>query len=141
MRQFVYQPGGTLRRYVREIRWIRSEHRRIQILLPETTLTLVLRQSGRASMNRETLPNAIVSGLQQRTRLVDHAAGSSLIMIRFTEVGASAVPHDRVDLLYDRTAALEDILPRQEIDQIQNVLADTREVRRQFLAPPAWERG
>ena len=69
MRQFVYQPGGALRRYVREILWIWSEHPRIQILLPETTLTLVLRQSGRASLNRETLPNAIVSRLQQRTRL------------------------------------------------------------------------
>lgn len=134
MRQFVYQPGGALRRYVREILWIRSEHPRIQILLPETTLTLVLRQSGLASLNRETLPNAIVSGLQQRTRMVEHAAESSLIIVRFTEVGAPAVLHERVDLLYNRTAALEDILPRREINEILNVLADTREVRRQFLA-------
>ncbi|MEA2262271.1 MAG: hypothetical protein QOJ51_5096, partial [Acidobacteriaceae bacterium] len=39
MRQFVHRPGDTLRRYVREILWVNSEHSRVQVLLPETTLT------------------------------------------------------------------------------------------------------
>lgn len=130
-RHFVHQPGGILRRYVREILWVRSERPRVQVLLPETTLTLVLRQSGSASLHNETLPNAIVSGLQQRTRVVEHAAGSSLVIVRFTEVGAPAILHGRVDLLYNRTILLDDVLPRQEIDHIQNILADTREIRQQ----------
>jgi hypothetical protein len=119
VRQFVYQPEGTLRRYVREILWVRSERPRVQILLPETTLTLVLRQSGLASLHNETLPNAIVSGLQQRTRMVEHAAGSSLVIVRFTEVGAPSILHDRADLLYNRTVPLDAVLPQQEIDRIQ----------------------
>jgi AraC-like DNA-binding protein len=134
VRHFVRQPGGTLRRYVREILWVRSERPRVQVLLPETTLTLVLRQSGLTLLHNETLPNAIVSGLQQRTRIVEHAAGSSLVIIRFTEVGAPAILHDRVDLLYNRTVPLDAVLPRQEIDDIQNILADTREIRQQVLA-------
>ena len=60
--QFVHQPGGTLRRYVREILWVNSEHSRVQLLLPETTLTLVFRQSGAASLHNENLPKTIVSG-------------------------------------------------------------------------------
>jgi len=83
--------------------WLRSERPRVQVLLPETTVTLALQQSGSASLHNETLPNAIVSGLQQRTRVVEHAAGSSLIIVRFSEVGAPAILHDRVDLLYNRT--------------------------------------
>jgi AraC-like DNA-binding protein len=130
---FVHQPEGTLRRYVREILWVRSERSRVQVLLPETTLTLVLRQSGSALLKSETLPTAIVSGLQQRTRVVEHAAGSSLVIVRFTEVGAPVILHDRVDLLYNRTVALDGVLPRREIDHIQNVLADTREIRQQVL--------
>jgi hypothetical protein len=43
VRHFVHQPGRLLRRYVREILWIRSTSSRTQILLPETALTLVLR--------------------------------------------------------------------------------------------------
>ena len=107
VRQFVHRPGGSLRRYVREILWIRSEHSRIQVLLPETTLTLVLRQSGAASLHNENLPNTVVSGLQKRTRIIEHTAGSSLIIVRFTEVGAPAILHERVDLLYDQTVPLD----------------------------------
>jgi AraC-like DNA-binding protein len=132
VRQFVHRPAGALRRYVREILWVRSEHPRRQTLLPETTLTLVLRQSGRASLHSEDLPCTIVSGLQQRTRVVEHAAHSSLIIVRFTEVGAPAVLQDRVDLLYNRTLPLEDVLPRQSIEHIQNILAEEHSIQRQF---------
>ena len=134
VRHFVHHPAGALGRYVREILWIGSEHPRLQMLLPETTLTLVLRQAGRASLHSEALPCAIVSGLQQRARVVEHAAQSCLIVVRFTEVGAPAMLHDRVDLLYNRTLPLEDVLPRQQIEHIQNVLADEHSIQRQFVA-------
>jgi AraC-like DNA-binding protein len=134
VRQFVYRPAGALRRYVREILWVRSERPRTQMLLPETTLTLVLRQSGRASLYNQSLPNAIVSGLQQRTRMVEHASRSSLIIVRFTEVGAPAIMHHRVDLLFNQTVPLDNLLPRQQIELIQNVLADANSIQRQFLA-------
>jgi AraC-like DNA-binding protein len=134
VRNFVHQPEGPLRRYVREILWVRSERPRAQVLLPETTLTLALRQSGSALLDDETLPSAIVSGLQQRTRLVEHAAGSTVVIVRFTEVGAPAILHDRVDLLHNRTVPLDAVLPRQEIDHVQNILADAREIRQQVVA-------
>jgi AraC-like DNA-binding protein len=132
VRQFVHQPAAALRRYVREILWVRSEHSRIQLLLPETTLTLVLRQSGAASLHNENLPNTIVSGLQKRTRMVEHTPGSSMVIVRFTEVGAPAILHDRADLLYNQTVPLDDVLPRRQIDYIQSVLADTREISQQI---------
>jgi hypothetical protein len=134
VRQLVYRPGGSLRRYVREILWVRSERPRTQILLPETTFTLVLRQSGLASLDNHALPNAIVSGLQQRTRRIEHSSHATLMIVRFTEVGAAAIVHDRVDLLYNRTIPLDSVLPPREIDHIQNVLADTRSIPRQFVA-------
>jgi AraC-like DNA-binding protein len=134
LRHLVHRPSGPLRRYVREILWIRSDHPRLQLLLPETTLTLVLRQSGRASLHTEALPDAIVSGLQPRTRVVEHAAHSSLIVVRFTEVGAPAILNNRVDLLYNRTLPLDDVLPRRQIEHIQNVLADQHSIQRQFVA-------
>src|SRR5260370_148995 len=134
VRHFVHQPAGPLRRYVREILWVRSEHPRVQVLLPETTLTLALRQSGSALLDNETLPSAIVSGLQQRARMVEHTAGPTVVIVRFTGVGAPAILHDRVDLLYNQAVPLDAVLPRQEIDHIQNILADTREIRQQVLA-------
>ena len=131
--QFVHCPAAALRRHVREILWVRSEHSRVQLLLPETTLTLVLRQSGAASLHNQSLPNTIVSGLQKRTRMIEHTPGSSMVIVRFTEVGAPAILHDRADLLYNRTVPLDDVLPRQQIDHIQSVLADTHEISQQIL--------
>lgn len=134
VRHFVYHPGGALRRHVREILWIGSDRPRVQVLLPETMLTLVLRQSGSASMRNEALPSAIISGLQQRTRIIEHASNSSLVIVRFRETGAPAILHDRVDLLYNQTAPLDTVLSWREVDHIQNVLADTRGLQQQFLA-------
>lgn len=130
----VHQPGSILRRHVREILWLRSEHPRTQVLLPETALTMALRQSGSASLLNQALPAAVVSGLQQRSRTVEHAARSSLVIIRFTEIGGQAILHDRVDLLYNRTVALDAVLPKQAIDELQNTLVDTRDMRRQAAA-------
>jgi AraC-like DNA-binding protein len=137
LRHFVHRPGNNLRRYVREILWVNSKYARSQVLLPETTLTLVLRQSGTALLNDQDLPGAVVSGLQQRTRLVGHGAGSSIVIVRFTEVGGSAMLHDRVDHLYNRTVSLDSVLLRREIEKIQNILVDLREIRKQI---PAMER-
>jgi AraC-like DNA-binding protein len=131
---FVHQPGKFLRRHVREILWLRSEHPRTQVLLPETGLTLLLRLSGSASLFQQTLPAAIISGLQQRSRTVDHAERSSLVVVRFTEIGGAAILHDRADLLYNRTMPLDAVLPKQAIEQLQNTLADTRERRQQAAA-------
>ena len=130
----VQQPGRPLRRHVREILWVRSERPRTQVLLPETALTLVLRQSGSASLLQQTLPAAIVSGLQQRSRTVEHAARSSLIVVRFTEIGSTAILHDRVDLLYNRTVPLDTVLPKQAIEEVQSRLADTSEMEKQVAA-------
>lgn len=134
VRYSVYLPRGVLQRYVREILWVRSEQPRTQILLPETTLTLVLRQSGSASLRSEPLPNRVVSGLQSRARVVEHGQNSSLAIVRFTEVGASAIVRDRVDLLYNRTESLDSVLPQQEIDDVQNILNDVCRVEERFLA-------
>ena len=131
---FVHRPGGLLRRYVREILWVRSARPRAQVLLPETALTLVFRQSGSASLFHEPLPAAILSGLQLRSRTVEHAAASSIVVVRFTEIGGAAILRDRVDLIYNRTLPLQTVLPRQAIEEVQNALADTREIQRQAAA-------
>jgi len=133
VRQYVHRPTGPLRRHVREILWISSDQPRTQTLLPETTLTLAFRQSGSASWRDETLPYSIVSGLQQKTRTVEHGADSSFVIVRFTEIGAPAILHESADRLYNHTAPLDSLLPRSDIDRMQNSLAETHDIRRQML--------
>ncbi len=129
---FVMEPKGVLRRYVREILWVHSQAPRVQMLLPETALTMALRLSGSASLQRAVLPGAVVSGHQETTRLVEHAANSSLLIVRFTEVGASAILHDRADLLYNRMEALDGVLPHRDAEDLQGLLAETVGLREQI---------
>jgi AraC-like DNA-binding protein len=133
IRHFVHHPRPELRPFVREIIWVSSDHPRAQMLLPEITLSLVLRQSGQISLNGDRLPGAVVSGLQERTRTVHHGANSSLIVVRFTEVGAPAILHERVDLLYARTAPLDGLISPQSIERVQNLLADAHTVGEQVM--------
>jgi AraC-like DNA-binding protein len=98
------------------------------MLLPETTLTLVLRQGGAVSVHNQRLPHAVISGLQRAARVAEHTSDSSVIVVRFTETGATAIVHDRVDLLFGRTVSLDAFVPRQTLDRMQNQLADARDL-------------
>ncbi|HEY3627608.1 MAG TPA: helix-turn-helix domain-containing protein [Terracidiphilus sp.] len=131
IRHFVHRPRTDLRPFVREIIWVRSDEERVQVLLPETAMTLVLRQSGDAWLNGQTLPGAMVSGLQERTRNVRHGGASSIIVVRFTEVGGPAILHDRVDLLFAKTTPLDAFISGDYIGRLQNHLADAPAIREQ----------
>lgn len=130
----VHQPAGILRRYVREILWVHSNVPRTQILLPETNLTFVFRQTGAAFLHGLALPSAVFSGLQSRTRSVEYRSPSSTMIVRFTEAGASALMHERTDLFYDRTLPLDTVLPQSEIERVQNMLVDADSIEPCMLA-------
>jgi len=100
----------------------------------KTTLTLVLRQSGRVSIHSEALPLHHRLRSAATNRVVEHAAHSSLHHRSLYEVGAPAILHDRVDLLTIESSRSRDVLPRQPIEHIQNVLGDEHSIQRQFVA-------
>lgn len=133
IRHSVHRPRPELRPFVREMIWVSSDDPREQVLLPETMLTLVLRQSGNISYHGEILPGAVVSGLQDRTRTVQHGADSSIIVVRFTEVGAPAILHEGADVLFAKTAPLNALLPAQSVERVQNQLAEARSIHEQIV--------
>lgn len=134
LRHLAHQPCVYLRPFVREILWIESSLPRTQVLLPETALTIMLRQSGAGSLNGNSLASTLISGLQRCTRVAGHTADSTLLVVRFTETGAAALLRDRVDLLYNRTVALDNVLPRATIDSLQDILAETPTPQRKIAA-------
>lgn len=132
IRHFVHRPNNVLKNHIREILWVRSDREREQILLPETNLTLVLRLSGGASLYGEKLPSAILSGLQEWARRVKHAKESSLIIVRFTEVGAAAFLRENLDLFYSQTIPLADLIGSRKIEDIQSMLSETIDLGEQI---------
>jgi AraC-like DNA-binding protein len=113
--------------------WIESIAPRDQLLLPETSCTLMLRQSGAGSINQQPLAQAILSGLQQHARYAAHSANSSFLIVRFTEIGAAALLRERVDQFYGQTLALDTVLLPGAIETLQSHLADTPDPQQKFL--------
>ena len=141
LHHFVYRPEESLRRYVREILFLDSRAPRLQALMPETTPTLMLQQSGFSSLNGQVLPSAVVSGLQSSTRTAEVSANSAIVIVRFTEIGASVVLRDRIDTLYDLTVPLDDVLNRADVDRLQNALADAVNAQERRVAVEHFLRG
>jgi hypothetical protein len=125
-RHFVYRPGEALRPYVREILFLDSDMRRVQVMMPETTPTLMLQQSGSSSLDDRKLSPAIVSGLQSTARTVDVSSKSAIVIVRFTEIGAAAVIRDPIYCLYDSSIAIDEVLPHSDVDRVLNSLADSK---------------
>jgi len=125
VRHFVHKPGGILRRYVREILWVRRASTGTGSTAGDH-ITLVLRQSGSASLPQIVAQgdssSAVSPACNQRTRMVEHAAGSSVVIVRFTEVGAPGHTGERGDLLYNQTVPLERRPATARIDQSRTSL-------------------
>ncbi len=68
MRHFAHRPSAHLRPYVREVLWVSSDRERVQSLLRETTLTLVLRQSGDASISGGRKPMSFTQWAEKHAR-------------------------------------------------------------------------
>src|SRR5258708_4356985 len=141
LHHFVYRPGESLRRYVREVLFLNSRPPRLQALMPETTPTLMLQQLGSSSLNGQVLPSATLSGLQSKTRTVELSANAVIVIVRFTEIGASAILRDKIDTFYDLSIPLDGVLNRADIDRVQNALADIVNVQERGVAIEDFLRG
>jgi AraC-like DNA-binding protein len=133
-RHFVHRPAEALRRYVREILFLDSDVRRVQVLMPETTPTLMLQHSGSSLLADRNLPSAIVSGLQSTARTVDISSNSAIAIVRFTEIGAAAVIKDPIHSLYDSSIAIDDMFHHSDVDGVLNSLSDSKSLAERALA-------
>lgn len=134
LHHFVYRPREAFRRYVREILFLDSEARRVQVLMPETTPTLMLQQSGSSTLGGGKLSCATVSGLQSASRTVEVFSNSAIAIVRFTEIGAATIIRDPMHSLYDSSIAMDDLLRHSDVDCVLNSLADSKGVSERTVA-------
>src|SRR5580658_519480 len=94
----VVAPADRLRPFVRRFEIIETFSERVHTLLPETSAIACFRLDGVARMHGSSaLPAALFSGVQDRTRLVTHLAGSHVLLTVFTDAGAAAFLREPLD--------------------------------------------
>jgi transcriptional regulator GlxA family with amidase domain len=132
MQHHVYRPTASLTPYVREFLVIRSRMPRAQVLLPEPGATIAFWLSGSATVDGQTIPPAVISGLQSQQRTANHTADTIMVVARFTPTGATAFLNDRSDLLYRQTIPLDLVLGAREVDLALEQLSEAQSLAEQI---------
>jgi AraC-like DNA-binding protein len=106
-------------------------------LLPDTNFMAELRFSGEHALDggRE-LPRAAISGLWDTARARLYRGGTGILLVMFTESGASAFLRKPLDALFNTTTAIEHVLEgAPELDALDERLAAAKDhVRRIQIA-------
>src|SRR5579859_4668654 len=121
----VLEPWTQLRPFVKRFEVVRSLTERAHTLLPDTSLVACLRLDGTAMLHGgQALPTAILSGLQDRARMLTHLPGSLVLLTIFSEAGAAAFLREPVDLLFNETMPMDSLLRRSQLDDLHSQAAE-----------------
>jgi AraC-like DNA-binding protein len=127
----VLQPSVALRPFIKRFEAVQSLTERMHTLLPDTSLVACFRLDGVALIDgASTLPGAILSGLQDRARMITHLAGSQVLLTVFTEAGAAAFLNEPLDLLFNQTMPIDCLVRRSRLDKLHEQLVDAGDFMR-----------
>jgi len=127
----VLPPSAPLRRFVKRFEITESHVERTHTLIPDTSVVACFRLAGTAFLNESSvLPDAIVSGLQDRARRVNHLRGSRVLLAVFTEAGAAALLREPMHRMFNQTIAMECLLRRSLWSEMHEEIIDIEEHRR-----------
>jgi len=134
---FAQAPCEALRPFVKRFVIVEFPFDRKLKLLPDTNFTTELRFRGEHALDGDReLPRAAISGLWDTARTRIYRGGTGILLVMFTESGASAFLHNPLDALFNTTTAIEHVLDgAPELDVLDEQLAEAKDhARRVQLA-------
>jgi AraC-like DNA-binding protein len=128
-------PSAALRPYIQRFLIVEYTSGWSNTLLPGTGLVAAFRFKGECRINGAKAPNALVTGIWDRTRTLIHAGRCANVLAMFTPTGAASFLREPVERLFNGTLAMEHEAGRSEIDLIEEQLLETSrdEVRVQVV--------
>jgi methylphosphotriester-DNA--protein-cysteine methyltransferase len=115
-------PSARLAPFVSELLVVEVGEETTRVRLPEPGLVLGVRYAGAATLLEDgaaiRLPDATLAGLATRARRMRTAAGGAVVLARFRPGGAAQFFDEPLHELLGATRALEDLLPRSEVDRV-----------------------
>lgn len=118
-----FAPAPRLAPYVGVIRVVETREAATRLLIPEPSLTLGFRYGGSASLVGEDgavvarMPEATLAGVGPARRM-HTSAGGGIILAAFRPAGAAQFFAEPMHELHGRTVALDDLVPRRDIDRV-----------------------
>jgi AraC-like DNA-binding protein len=134
---FAQAPCEALRPFVKRFVVVEFPFDRKLKLLPDTNFTTELRFRGEHALDGDReLPRVAISGLWDTARTRIYRGGTGILLVMFTESGASAFLRNPLDALFNTTTAIEHVLDgAPELDVLDEQLAEAKDhARRVQLA-------
>ncbi|MBO9203468.1 MULTISPECIES: helix-turn-helix domain-containing protein [Niastella] len=120
-------PSPALQPYIKNFLIIDCEQEMINRILPDTSIVIAFRLRGTVSYTdngaKHTLPQSVISGIRESSRLVDYAKDTTNLLVIFKEGGAAAFFKEPMHELGSISVSLEHLLQRSKVNAIEEELA------------------
>lgn len=122
-----YRPDDVLTPFVERYMIIRSEHGTDNHILPDTSVVMAFRLSGRISYREKEetndLPQSVVTGLRNSSRRIRYATKSAALLVVFREGGAAVFLREPVHELFGLHIPADCLTPRSILAETEEKLA------------------
>jgi AraC-like DNA-binding protein len=109
----IQEPTQALRPLIKRFVFVEFPFDRKLKLLPDTNLIAEFRFRGENALDGGTnLPRAVISGLWDTARTRTYPRGTAILMVMFTETGATAFMPEPLDSLFNTTTAIDNVIRR-----------------------------
>lgn len=122
MRSRMLHPSAALRPYIHHFLIVEYTSGWSTTLLPGAGLVAAFRFKGECLINNVNAPNALVTGIWDRTRTLVHGGRCANVLAMFTATGARAFLREPIENLFNGTLAMEHEARRSELGLVEEQL-------------------
>jgi AraC-like DNA-binding protein len=124
MQQFF--PSLILQPYIKHFLFIESEHGMVNRILPDTSIVIAFRLQGNVNYfengTTQKLPQTVISGIRESSRIVDYEKGATNLLVVFNEGGAAAFFKEPLHELGSISVSLDHLIHRSKVNAIEEEL-------------------
>ena len=118
-------PSAALRPYIQRFLIVEYTSGWSSTLLPGTGLVAAFRFKGQCLLNGTKAPNALVTGIWDRTRTLVHAGNCANVLAMFTPTGAAAFLREPVEHLFNGTMPYASEVRRSQLDLVEEQISES----------------
>lgn len=118
-------PSEALRPYIRRFLIVEYTSGWSSTLLPGPGMVAAFRFKGNCLINDGKAPNALVTGLWDKTRTLTHSGSCANVLAMFTPTGAAALLSEPVEHLFNGTMPLEQQARRSQLSLLEEQLFES----------------
>ena len=118
-----YIPAARLQPFIKDYMFIENESEMENCILPDISIVLSVRYRGHISIQENSLPDVVLSGIRKSHKYIHYAGQSGNLLVRFTPGGAAAFVSEPLNEWVDQSLPAAFLKNYSDISQLPDQLA------------------